>query len=48
MRDNNNVKGAGSKVAKSLGVARSINFAAAGHHDKKYDFLFNDDDADVD
>lgn len=41
MRD----KGGAGKVAKSLAVARSINFAAGGHHDKKYDFLFNDDEA---
>ena len=47
MKDANNVKGTG-KVAKNLGVARSINFAAGGHHDKKYDFLFNDDDVEVD
>ena len=44
MRDANNVKAAGGTVAKSLAVARSINFAAGGHHDKKYDFLFNDDE----
>ena len=48
MRDTNNVKGSGGHVAKSLAVARSINFAAGGHHDKKYDFLFNDDDVEVD
>lgn len=43
MRDANFMKSAGTNVAKNLGVARSINFAAGSHHDKKYDFLFSDD-----
>lgn len=47
MRDTNSAKGGAGKVAKSLGVARSINFAATGHHDKKYDFLFDDDEVEA-
>jgi hypothetical protein len=41
MRDTNNLRNGGGKVAKSLAVARSINFG--GGHEKKYDWLFNDE-----